>query len=148
MKAKIVYASMTGNDEDMAEILEDDLVNAGFEVENTDVNFADATDYLDSDLCIFITYTYGEGVMTDEIADFYEQLKDIDLSGKKFVVMGSGDKTYGKHYCQNVFDFEKMFIKCGANEITKPVTIENAPDDDAIMKIDAAADEISDAMNV
>lgn len=146
MKAKIVYASMTGNDEDMAEILEDDLVNAGFEVDNSDVNFADATEYLDYDLCVFITYTYGEGVMTDEISDFYEQLKDVNLTGKKFVVMGSGDKTYGEHYCENVFDFEKMFIKCGATEITKPVTIENSPDDDAVAKIDAAADEISDQM--
>lgn len=143
MKAKIVYASMTGNDEDMAEILEDDLVNAGFEVENSDVSFSDASEYLDADLCIFVTYTYGEGVMTDEIADFYAQMKDLDLKGKYFAVLGSGDKTYGEHFCENVFDFEKMFIKCDAKEITKPVTIENAPDDDDIVNIDAAAEEMA-----
>ena len=93
MKARIVYASMTGNDEDMADILEEDLQDYGFDVETSDVGFTDANDYLESDLCIFITYTYGEGAMTDEIADFYEELKALDLSGKYFAVMGSGDKT-------------------------------------------------------
>ena len=32
MKAQIVFASMTGNDEDMAEILEENLQDAGFDV--------------------------------------------------------------------------------------------------------------------
>ena len=95
---------MTGNDEDMADILEEDLQDYGFDVETSDVGFTDANDYLDSDLCIFITYTYGEGVMTDELADFYGELKDLDLTGKHFAVMGSGDKTYGEHFCENVFD--------------------------------------------
>lgn len=147
MKATIVYASMTGNNEDMAEILEEDLQDYGFDVENNDVSFADASDYLDSDLCIFVTYTYGEGKMTDEIADFYDQLKDLDLSGKHFAVMGSGDKTYGEHFCENVFDFEKLFKECGAEEITKPVTIENAPEDDDLDLIDQAAEEMNDKLN-
>lgn len=147
MKATIVYASMTGNNEDMAEILEEDLQDYGFDVENNDVSFADASDYLDSDLCIFVTYTYGEGKMTDEIADFYDQLKDLDLTGKHFAVMGSGDKTYGEHFCENVYDFEKLFKKCGAEEITKPVTIENAPEDDDLDLIDQAAEEMNDKLN-
>lgn len=147
MKAKIVYASMTGNDEDMADILEEDLLDYDFDVDSSDVTFADASDYLESDLCIFITYTYGEGKMTDEIADFYDQLKTLDLTGKKFAVMGSGDKTYGEHFCENVFDFEKIFKEIGAEEITAPVTIENAPDDEAIDAIDAAAKEMAEKSN-
>ena len=73
MKARIVYASMTGNDADMAEILEEDLQDYGFEVETSEASFTDASDYLENDLCIFITYTYGEGKMTDDVADFYDQ---------------------------------------------------------------------------
>lgn len=147
MKATIVYASMTGNDEDMADMLYEDLEDFGFEVESNDVSFADASEYLDADLCIMITYTYGEGTMTDELKDFYDQLKEIDLTGKKFAVMGSGDKTYNDHYCENVFDFQKAFIECGAEEITKPVTIENAPDEAAIELIDYAAKEMNDKLN-
>lgn len=147
MKANIVYASMTGNDEDMAEILEEDLQDNGFEVTNTDVSFADASEYLNSDLCLLVTYTYGDGKMTDELVDFYEQLKGLDLKGKYFAVMGSGDKTYGQHFCENVFDFEKLFKSCGATEITKPVLIENAPDDSDVKLIDQAAAEMSQKLN-
>ncbi|AZA16559.1 MAG: flavodoxin [Lactobacillus delbrueckii subsp. lactis] len=147
MKAKIVFASMTGNDEDMAEILEEGLLDQGLEVDSSDVSFTDASDYLDSDLCVFITYTYGEGAMTDEIADFYDQLKELDLTGKSFAVMGSGDKTYKEHYCENVFDFEKAFLACGAKELIHPLTVENAPDDDDIARIDQAAEELADKLN-
>ena len=147
MKAQIVFASMTGNDEDMAEILEENLQDAGFDVKNIDVSFADATSYLDADLCVMVTYTYGEGVMTDELKDFYDQLITLDLSGKKFAVMGSGDKTYKDHYCENVDDFEKAFIKCGAVEGAKPVKIENAVDDEDIDLIDQATEEIVEAFN-
>ena len=147
MKAQIVFASMTGNDEDMAEILEENLQDAGFDVENIDVSFADASSYLDADLCVMVTYTYGEGVMTDELKDFYDQLVTLDLSGKKFAVMGSGDKTYKDHYCENVDDFEKAFIKCGAVEVAKPVKIENAVDDEDIDLIDQATEEIVEAFN-
>lgn len=147
MKAQIVFASMTGNDEDMAEILEENLQDAGFDVKNIDVSFANATSYLDADLCVMVTYTYGEGVMTDELKDFYDQLITLDLSGKKFAVMGSGDKTYKDHYCENVDDFEKAFIKCGAVEVAKPVKIENAVDDEDIDLIDQATEEIVEAFN-
>lgn len=144
MKARIVYASMTGNDADMADILEEDLQDLGFEVETSEAEFTDASDYLASELCIFVTYTYGEGKMTDDVADFYEQLKELDLSGKYFAVMGSGDMVYADHFCENVFDFEKMFKQVEATEVTKPVTIENAPDDEAISAIDNAAKEMAD----
>ncbi|MDF7638524.1 flavodoxin domain-containing protein [Lactobacillus sp. ESL0791] len=147
MKARIVYASMTGNDADMAEILEEDLQDYGFEVETSEASFTDASDYLTTDLCIFITYTYGEGKMTDDVADFYDQLQELDLTGKFFAVMGSGDKSYGEHFCENVLDFEKMFKQLGAQEVTKAVLIENAPDDDAIDQIDQAAKEMADKLN-
>ena len=147
MKANIVYASMTGNNEDIADMLEEDLQDYGFETESNDISFADASEFEDADLCIIVTYTYGEGKMTDELIDFYDQLKELDLSGKSFAVLGSGDKTYGKHFCENVFDFEKAFKNCGATEITKPVTIENAPDDADIDLIDQAAEEMNEKLN-
>lgn len=147
MKVKIVYASMTGNDEDIAEILQEDLQDYGLTVDCSDVSFTDASDYLHNDLCILVTYTYGEGKMTDETADFYDQMRTLNLKGKYFAVLGSGDKTYGRHFCENVFDFEKLFQKCGAQEIVKPITIENAPNDDDVALIDQAAQKINEQIN-
>lgn len=147
MKAQIVFASMTGNNEDMAEILEDNLLQAGFDVTTTDISFADASSFLDSDLCIVVTYTYGEGVMTDELKDFYDQLLTLDLTGKKFAVMGSGDRTYKDHFCENVNDFEAAFKKVGATEVAQPVKIENTVDDDDITLIDQATQQIIEGLN-
>ena len=147
MKAQIVFASMTGNNEDMAEILSENLEDLGFDVESTDISFADASSFEEADLCVVVTYTYGEGVMTDELKDFYDQLKQLDLTDKKFAVMGSGDKTYKDHFCENVFDFEKVFKEIGATEVTKPVTIENAVDDEDIKLIDQAAQEMAGSFN-
>ncbi|QNQ80766.1 flavodoxin domain-containing protein [Lactobacillus sp. PV034] len=147
MKAQIVFASMTGNNEDMAEILGENLEDFGFDVESTDISFADASAFEDADLCIVVTYTYGEGVMTDELKDFYDQLLELNLTNKKFAVMGSGDKSYKDHYCENVYDFEKAFNKIGAVEVAKPVTIENAVDDADILLIDQAAKEMAGSFN-
>lgn len=143
MKSRIVYASMTGNDEDIAEILEEDLQDAGFDVTTSDISFTDPSDYLTSDLCVLVTYTYGEGVMTDELKDFYDGLTKLDLANKPFAVMGSGDRVYGTAYCQNVFDFEKLFKQLGAVEVIAPVTVDQSPDEAAIARIDAAAETIS-----
>ncbi|QNQ83275.1 flavodoxin [Lactobacillus sp. PV037] len=147
MKAQIVFASMTGNNEDMAEILEDNLLQAGLDVTTTDISFADATSFLDSDLCIVVTYTYGEGVMTDELKDFYDQLLTLNLTGKKFAVMGSGDRTYKDHFCENVNDFEKAFKKVGAIEVADPVKIENAVEDEDIDLIDQAAKQMVEGLH-
>lgn len=147
MKAQIVFASMTGNNEDMAEILEDNLLQAGLDVTTTDISFADASSFLESDLCVVVTYTYGEGVMTDELKDFYDQLLTLNLTGKKFAVMGSGDRTYKDHFCENVNDFEVAFKKVGATEVAQPVKIENAVDDDDITLIDQAAHQMVEGLN-
>lgn len=147
MKAQIVYASMTGNDEDMAEILADDLEEAGWEVESADVSFADAAAYQDADLCVFVSYTYGEGVMTDEVVDFYAQLTGLDLTGKPFFVMGSGDKSYGEHYCETAEDMRKGFEKTGAYEILKPIEIENEVDDPEMKLIDEVAVQLTAKLN-
>lgn len=147
MKAKIVYASMTGHDEDMAEVLEEDLQDEEIQVDSSEISFSDATDYLHCDLCLLVTYTYGEGQMTDELADFYDQLKDLKLPHQSFMVLGSGDKTYGKHFCQNVFDFEQAFKDCGAKEILPPLTVENAPSEADFQAIDQAAKEMNRRLN-
>ena len=82
--AKIVYASMTGNTEEIADIVAEALENLGLEVEINECTQVDASDFEDADLCIVATYTYDEGLLPDEIMDFYDDLGELDLSGKIF----------------------------------------------------------------
>ena len=80
--AKIVYASMTGNTEEIADIVAKKLEELGHTVDVDECTTVDAADFEDADICIVATYTYGDGELPDEIVDFYEDLADLDLSGK------------------------------------------------------------------
>lgn len=113
--AKIVYASMTGNTEACADIVADKLEELGFEVELDECTSVDADDMADADLCIVGTYTYGDGELPDEIVDFYEELAEVDLSGKIYGCFGSGD-TFYDDFCICVDMFEAQFEKTGATK--------------------------------
>ncbi len=52
------------------------------EVEIDECTQVDAADFEEADICVVATYTYGDGDLPDEIVDFYEDLQEIDLSGK------------------------------------------------------------------
>ena len=107
--AKIVYASMTGNTEEIADIVAEALENLGIEVEMEECTQVDASDFEDADICIVATYTYDDGELPDEIVDFYEDLKEVDLTGKIFGVCGSGD-TFYDYFCKSIDDFEAVFL--------------------------------------
>lgn len=130
MRALIVYASLTGNTEEGAEILEEEFGNHDVEVELLESSFADPEDYLDFDLVLVGTYTYGtDADLPDEIVDFYEELEEIDLTGKVYGTFGSGDTFYDK-YCKSVDDFNEVFEKTGAVKGGESVKFNLDPDEE------------------
>ncbi|MGO2832410.1 MAG: flavodoxin, partial [Latilactobacillus curvatus] len=122
--AKVVYASMTGNNEEIAEIVEEALESLNVDVETTEISQADPADFEDSDICIVCSYTYGDdGDLPDEAVDFYEDLKDIDLTGKVYGVCGSGD-TFYDDFCKVVDDFAAVFEQTGATKGSDVVKVD------------------------
>lgn len=65
--AKIVYASMTGNTEEIADIVAEALENLAIEVDINECTQVDADEFEEADICIVATYTYGDGELPDEI---------------------------------------------------------------------------------
>ena len=55
--AKIVYASMTGNTEEIADIVAKKLEELGHTVDVDECTTVDAADFEDADICIVATYT-------------------------------------------------------------------------------------------
>lgn len=80
--AKIVFASMTGNTEEIADIVADKLRDLGLDVDVDECTTVDASDFLEADIAIVATYTYGDGELPDEMMDFYEDLADLNLNAK------------------------------------------------------------------
>ncbi|MGT2835850.1 flavodoxin [Streptococcus hyointestinalis] len=140
--AKIIYASMTGNTEEIADIVGQKLEELGHDVEVDECTTVDASDFEDADLAIVATYTYGDSDLPDEIVDLYEDLADLDLSGKIYGVVGSGD-TFYDYFCKAVDDFEEQFAQTGAEKGAESVKVDLAAEDEDIEKLEAFAETLS-----
>ena len=131
---KIVFSSTTGNTEGIAENLVEE-----FQALDADVEVIDADDdvdedvFEDADVCVVATYTDGDGEVPFNLQEFYEALPDIDLAGKVYGVVGSGDsELYPDAFCQAAVDFEAAFEATGATKGADTVKIENAAEGDDI----------------
>lgn len=139
----IVYASLTGNTRAGAEILEEEFNNLGADVEVQESYDADPFDFEDVDICVVGTYTYGMNAnLPDEIVDFFEELADVDLTGKIYGAFGSGDKFYVGKYCLCVDYFEEQFEKTGAVKGAAGVKYDLDPNEEATNDLKQFAKEL------
>ena len=140
--AKIVYASMTGNTEEIADIVADKLRDLGLDVDIDECTTVEAEDFLEADVAIVASYTYGDGELPDVSVDFYEDLKDVNLEGKYYGVVGSGDTFYDE-FCKAVDDFDQVFAEIGAEKISENVKVDLAAEDEDIENLEKFAEEIA-----
>lgn len=136
MKAVVVYATITGNNEDVADIVTDALEDQGVEVDEQEISMADVADFDDADICVVCPYTYDEGALPDEGLDFFDDLEEADLKGKTYGVAGSGDTYYKEYYCAAVDKFGQAFDKAGATKGADNVHINLSPDEDDVNALD------------
>ncbi len=143
-EALIVFASLTGNTEEMADIIAERFEDEhGITTEILEVMQADAADFLDYDAVLVGSYTYGtDGILPDEMLDFYEDLGELDLSEKVFGVFGSGD-TYYEIFCGAVDAFEKQFTQVGAVKGGESVKINLNAEGEDIERLQTLADGIA-----
>ena len=142
MKALVVYATITGNNEDVADIITDALEDLDVDVEKTEITMADPDDFNDADICVICPYTYDEGALPEVGLDFYDDLQEEHLDGKVYGVAGSGDTFYGDDFCVAVDKFGEALAKAGASKGAENVHINLAPDEDDIKKLDAFAKQL------
>lgn len=140
-KVKIVFASITGNDEDIAYVLTEKFEDLGCDVDMSEVSQTDVADFEDSDICIIASYTYDQGVVPDEALDFYDDMQDLDLNGKVYGVCGSGD-TFYEDFCRTVEEFDKVFQQTGATRGADTVKVELGPEQEDIDNLDNFAEQI------
>ena len=140
-KVKIVFASITGNDEDIAYVLTEKFEDLGCDVDMSEVSQTDVSDFEDSDICVIASYTYDQGVVPDEALDFYDDMQDLDLTGKVYGACGSGD-TFYEDYCRAVEEFDKTFAQTGATRGAESVKVELGPQQEDIDNLDNFAEQI------
>jgi flavodoxin I len=125
-KLLVAYASMTGNTEEIAELIVEGIKQGGHEVDLKSVTDCNASDVLDYDGVLIGVYTWGDGELPDEFLDFYEELDELDLSGKRAAVFGSGDTSY-EQYCGAVDLAAAKLLERGAEVSPEMLKIEYSP---------------------
>ncbi|ADN99512.1 flavodoxin [Lactiplantibacillus plantarum] len=140
--AKVIFATITGNNEDVADIITEKFEKLGVDVAKEEISQADATEFNDVDICVVIPYTYDEGALPEEGLDFYEDLQDLDLTGKIYGCAGSGDTFYDDDYCRAVTDFSNALKKAGATQGAKDVFVNLAPEADDVKALDAFTEQL------
>ncbi|MFC6274226.1 flavodoxin [Levilactobacillus tangyuanensis] len=128
LTAHVVYATITGNNRQVADIVTQQLSNQGCRVTETEISQTDAADLKHVDICVVCAYTYDNGALPDEGLDFYEDLQTTRLTKQVYGVAGSGDTYYGDDYNTTVDHFETAFQLTGARQGALPVKIDLAPD--------------------
>ncbi|PJY98862.1 MULTISPECIES: flavodoxin [Bacillus] len=127
-KILLVYATMSGNTEAMADLIEKGLQDTEAEADRYEVmDIDDAQLFNDYDHIMMGTYTWGDGDLPDEFLDLAEDMDEIDFSGKTCAVFGSGDTAY-EFFCGAVDTLEAKIKERGGEIVLPSVKIENNPE--------------------
>lgn len=98
-KVLVVFGSTNGNTEDAAQLISEQLGGSATVENVADLN--DASGFLEYDLLLLGTSTWGEGDLQDDWEDFIDKLDSVDLSRKKVALFGLGDQSAFGHVFVN-----------------------------------------------
>lgn len=93
-KIIIIFASMTGNTEIMAEAVAEGIEEAGGVVTMKDAFNTNAKELEQYDGIILGAYTWGDGDLPDDFLDFYDEMDNLELESIPAAVFGSCDSNY------------------------------------------------------
>lgn len=97
-KIILIFASMSGNTEMMAEAVTDGVREMGEDLKVIDImEGPNANELEDYDGILLGAYTWGDGELPLDFLDFYDEMESINLTGKKAAVFGSCDSAYPQY---------------------------------------------------
>ncbi|WP_209122530.1 flavodoxin [Alkalihalobacillus sp. BA299] len=123
----LVYASMSGNTEAIADLIEEGLKEEKVNVTKVDVVDCDPNMLNAFDAIVLGAYTWGDGELPDEFLDLYDEMATLDFSDKQFAVFGSGDTAY-EIFCGAVDLLEAMVEERNGVVVQQGLKIELSPD--------------------
>lgn len=141
----LAYASMSGNTEAIADLIEEELVKHGLHVKRAEVYDIDASDLVSAESIIFGAYTWGDGELPDDFLDLYDEMDDIDLSQKQMAVFGSGDSSYDV-FCGAVDLIEEKIKGRNGNIAVPGLKIELSPFGEDVEKCKVFAKDFAEAV--
>ncbi|MGH7827540.1 MAG: flavodoxin domain-containing protein, partial [Candidatus Binatia bacterium] len=117
--ALILYGTVTGNAETLANRLAAMLRGAGMTVRLRDMVRCQPHVLTQAKCVLIVISTYGDGEPPDDAAPFWEAVvhgNSLDLRGTRFSVLALGNTTYD-HFCKCGRDFDAALERHGATRI-------------------------------
>ena len=112
----LVFGTDTGNTEEVAEKIQEQLSESGQVVEIIDVTDCSADRISEAELCIFGIPTWDFGGIQADWEDFKEELEAAELGGKKVALYGLGDQFgYGDFFIDAVGWLHEIIQPMGAD---------------------------------
>ncbi|MBD3330625.1 hypothetical protein GF354_03805 [Candidatus Peregrinibacteria bacterium] len=97
-KIIIIYGTTGGNTELVCEKVEEVLKESGHEVQLKRAENSSSEDLADHDLIVLASPTYNVGQLQEQMHKFFHSLKEQDIKGRRFAVIGLGDSKYEINY--------------------------------------------------
>lgn len=98
-KIGLFYASSTGNTEDVAKRIKENM--SAFEIDLKNISDCIDNAMKEYDLLIFGVSTWGDGDLQDDWEDYITNLNEENLLNKTVAIFGLGDQ---EQYCDNFLD--------------------------------------------
>ncbi|MDL4842995.1 flavodoxin [Aquibacillus rhizosphaerae] len=148
-KVILLYTSMSGNTEEMAGIIEKSINSHGIKVDKFQIDLDDfsATDLIDYEAILFGTYTWGDGDIPYEAEEFYDDLEEIDLSGKVVALFGSCDSMY-PNYGGAIETFSNRFKERGAAVVLYHLKVELTPEQEDVQRCQSFAEAFIEEISI
>tara|TARA_B100000963_G_scaffold212348_1_gene185037 strand:+ start:236 stop:676 length:441 start_codon:yes stop_codon:yes gene_type:complete len=96
MKLDIIYATQTGNAEEVAQNLSSIAITKGFKVSINEMNYYTMDQFRKLENVAIVTSTYGEGEVPEMGIEFWNDLKasKIKTSKLKYGLIALGDRSH------------------------------------------------------
>ena len=119
----LLYGSMTGNSEVIAQALARDFAQIGVSTYLRDMADCEPRILTQAEFVLIVTSTYGNGEPPEEAVPFWRGVVHdarLDLRGIKFSVLALGNSSFD-HFCQCGRDFDTALERQGARRITQRI---------------------------
>jgi len=118
MKVGLFFGSTTGNTEDIANKIADELKNQDLDVDVQDVSEIEPNQLLEYDKLVLASSTWHDGQLQDDWSCIYDDLEAVDFSGKEVGLVGLGDQEgYSDTFLNSIGFLAKTVIEKGGKVV-------------------------------
>lgn len=129
----LVFATHTGNAEEVADQVQERLSEAGHHIETMDLAFSeDIHAFQNASWILGVVSTWGDGDPPSDAEPFFERLcqsSSLELPKTPFSVLGLGDRSYDQ-FCECAKTLERELIRHGGVPLVGRVDCDVWFDDD------------------